>query len=128
MKFVVVTEVGDEGAAEVAKEALTDRGIDVELRRRGLHNPYFPSTTAAVFEVRVPEEKVKAAEAVLAYLSEELEQAVLAQAGAAAEIAEEEEPPPAPPRREKLQVSWWFLAMVVAGVLFIALYVYLEGR
>ena len=45
MRLVTVTTVRDEGAAQVAKEALNDRGIHVELRAERI-NPYFASMTA----------------------------------------------------------------------------------
>ena len=127
MRFVVVITVPDEGAAQVASEALRDRGIEVELRRQGMQNPYVPSGAAAhLYEVRVPEDKVQAAEAALAHLEVELEQALIAQAGAAADEQEADEPAPEPRRFGAAQTLYF--GLIFAGVLLIALYVYWEGR
>jgi hypothetical protein len=130
MRFVVVSTVPDEGAAEVAREALGDRGIEVELRRQGMQNPYVPSAVSAhVYEVRVPEEQAEAAEAVLEHLHAELEQALIAQAGAAADEHEAEaEDAPAPTPRRFGAAQTLYFGLIFAAVLLIALYVYWEGR
>jgi hypothetical protein len=77
MKVAVAT-VSDEAAAEVAKEALADRGMDVEIRRI-FGDAYFGSATHVSYEVRVPEEAAAQAHAELDRLAEELERAALAQ-------------------------------------------------
>ncbi len=81
MKFVAVSTVRDEGAAEVAKEALADAGIPVELRRVGA-NPYFGQMTATDWEVRVPEERTGEAHDVLLRVELEAEEAAVRESGA----------------------------------------------
>ena len=53
MTMVAVTTLRDAAGADVAKEALADHGITVEIKRMGA-NAYFGSATAEEFEVRVP--------------------------------------------------------------------------
>ena len=93
MKLVTVSTVRDEGAAEVAKEALSDAGIAVDLKRVS-GNPYFAQMSASEWEVRVPEERVADAERVLARVEHEAEEAAVRQAGAAQVEPESEEPAP----------------------------------
>ena len=121
MRLVTVTTVRDEGAAQVAKEALNDRGITVELRPQRI-NPYFASMTATVYEVRVAERDAAAAEEALAHIEAQLEQALIAQAGAAADEHEADEPKPEPRRFGAAQTLYF--GLIFAGVLLIALYVY----
>jgi hypothetical protein len=80
MKMVAVTTLRDPAGAEVAKELLAERGISAEIRRLG-YNPYFGAPTAEEFEVRVPEDAVADAHAVIAGMAEELERAALSEAG-----------------------------------------------
>lgn len=77
--MIAITTVRDPGAAEVARQALADAGIPVEVRRLGM-NPYFATLTGMEFEVRVPAERLAEAEQVLAYLSEEAAEALRGQA------------------------------------------------
>jgi hypothetical protein len=84
MNMVAVTTLRDAAGADVAKEALADHGIDVEVKRMGA-NAYFGSATAEEFEVRVPADRVAEAHKILEALSAELEQQVIAEAGAGAE-------------------------------------------
>jgi hypothetical protein len=78
MKLVPVETVHDEGAAEVAREALADAGIPVELKRLGT-NPYFAARVE--IEVRVPETRVREAQAELARLARDADEALAAEAG-----------------------------------------------
>ncbi len=80
MKRVAVTTVRDDGAAQVAREALTAIGIDVEVKRMS-NVTAFGAVTAAEWEVRVFESDVEVAEAELARLEEEAETALRSEAG-----------------------------------------------
>ncbi len=80
MKMVAIATLRDAAGAEVAREMLAERGITAEIKRLG-YNPYFGSPTAAEFEVRVPEESLAEAQALLDGMAEELERAALAEAG-----------------------------------------------
>jgi hypothetical protein len=106
---VAVTTVHDAAAAEVAKEALFERGIDVEVRRV-FGSPYLGSATPVLYEVRVAEEAVEAARAELERLAEDLEQAVLAQSDAppSAEASEDERGPAdlRGPEERPRKISW----------------------
>ena len=77
--MIAITTVRDPGAAEVARQALADAGIPVEVRRLGM-NPYFATITGLEFEVRVPAERLAEAEQVLAFLSEAAAEALVGQA------------------------------------------------
>jgi hypothetical protein len=98
--FLTLATLRDEGAVEVAKEALAEAGIPVEIRRTG-GNAYFGSATATEVELRVPEDKMLDAEAVMARLSHESEQAALAEAGVPPDP--NEDGPAVEPRR---RISW----------------------
>jgi hypothetical protein len=76
MRWVAVDTVGDEGAAEVAREALEACDLPVEIKRVGA-NPYLGARVE--IEVRVPEERLAEAEAVLAQLEIDAEEAALSQ-------------------------------------------------
>jgi hypothetical protein len=80
MKMVAVTTLRDAAGAEVAREMLAERGIDVEIKRLGM-NAYFGAPTAEEFEVRVPEESLVEAQRFFEAMHEELERAALAEAG-----------------------------------------------
>jgi hypothetical protein len=81
MSMVAVTTLRDPGSAEVAKEALDERGIPAEIRRLTNFTLYFGAPPAEEWEVRVPEERADDAKKVLDALTEELQQRVLAEAG-----------------------------------------------
>jgi hypothetical protein len=105
---IAIATVRDPGAADVARQALADAGIPVEVRRLGA-NPYFGTLTGIELEVRVPAERLAEAEQVLAYLSEEAAAALHGQAvvalepEAAARIAAmREAAPPAEPKSRAL--------------------------
>jgi hypothetical protein len=128
MRFVTISTVRDDGAAQVAKEALEDAGIQVRLKKQGI-NPYLASVTADVYEVMVPEERVADGESILSRLAGELEQALIAQAGAAAEVEEQDDAKPTPRRRFGMaQAGYSFLGLVFFGVIFAVLYSLLERR
>ncbi|MGZ3438697.1 MAG: putative signal transducing protein, partial [Polyangia bacterium] len=114
MKMVAVTTVRDGGAAEVAKEALADHGIRVEVRRMG-SNVYFSALTAEEFEVRVPEDRVDEAHDVLAALEEDLEAAVIALAGVPPENEEERGNSDLPPPEERPRKISWAIALGLVG-------------
>ncbi|MCU1282149.1 MAG: hypothetical protein JWM53_5695 [bacterium] len=115
MKMVAVTTVRDSGAAEVAKEALADRGISVEIRRMG-SNVYFSALTAEEYEVRVPEDRVDEAHALLDALEEELEAAVIAQSGGGPPETEEERgSADLPPPDERPRKISWAIALGLVG-------------
>jgi hypothetical protein len=107
---IAVATLRDEAAVQLACEALDAAGIDVEIKSFG-GNPYFGSPTRVEWEVRVPEDRESDARAVLDRLSDDVEQAVFAEAGVPA--AEEE--PAEPPREQPRKVSW---AIAIAVILF----------
>ncbi len=78
MRFVAVTIVNDEGAAQVASEMLAEAGIAVEARH--LRDPYFGGGPRV--EVRVPADRLQDAEALLSILGEESQTAAAGQAQA----------------------------------------------
>ena len=80
MRFVAVTTVHDDGAAQVAREKLADAGIPVELKSLG-QNPYFGAVTAQEIEVRVPSERLAEAALQLEQLERQVEASLLAEAG-----------------------------------------------
>ena len=123
MRFVTVSTVRDDGAAQVAREALEAAGIAVEVRRLGA-SPYFGAVTASEYEVRVPEERVADGEAVLAQLALELETALVSQAESPDTVAETAADEPRPTRPSALIAA----GIAIAGVIFTVLYVLLEGR
>jgi hypothetical protein len=109
-----VTTLRDAAGAGVAEEALTDRGIPVEIRRLGV-NAYFGSPTAEEFEVRVPAERVDEAQAVLAALEGALAEVLLAQAGVppgADDLRGSTDLPPPELRPRKLS---WAVALGLVG-------------
>lgn len=67
MDFVVLTTVQDEGAAQIAKDAVAELGIPVRVQRRSM-NPYFAILTHDTFEIRVPAERLAEAQQALAWL------------------------------------------------------------
>jgi hypothetical protein len=116
-RFVAVTTVLDRGAAEVFAEALQAAEIPVELRRVG-NLPYHGAATESQYEVRVPEDRLPAAEGVLRLLSEEGEAAAIRESADAA--TPEGAAAPAPPAREwplhYRLVACLFLLLMLAGL------------
>jgi len=112
MNFIAVETVADEGAAEVAREALTACDIPVELRRHGSNQ--FGARMS--IEVRVPIEHVKDAENILSRLGEEAAEAAVREA-ARAEDEEEERAPEPPSRAERAWVMFMFGTVGVMGLL-----------
>jgi hypothetical protein len=110
-KTVAVTTVQARGEAEVLAEALKDAEIPVELKRLGA-SPYLPVATDGQYEVRVPEDRLKEAEAVLTQLSEDAEVAATRESALAA-------PPTAAPSGKAFDGRT--VAMAVALVLLVAL-------
>jgi hypothetical protein len=80
----MLATVPDEGAVELIRAALEEAGIAVEVKRLYPH-PYAVSALATPFALRVAPEVLSAARGVLARLSEELSEEVVAQAAAGAE-------------------------------------------
>jgi hypothetical protein len=76
--------VPDEGAVDLIRAALEEAGIEVEVKRLYPH-PYAVSALATPFALRVPPASLDAARGVLARLSEELGEEVVAQAAVGAE-------------------------------------------
>ncbi|MDB4964673.1 MAG: hypothetical protein JWN44_362 [Myxococcales bacterium] len=116
MTMVAVTTLRDAAGADVAKEALADHGIAVEIKRLG-SNAYFGSPTAEEFEVRVPADRVDDAHKILELLAEELEQQVLAEAGVPPEtdpVHGSSELPPPDKRPRKVS---WAIALGLVGPL-----------
>lgn len=105
MKWVAVTTVRDEGAAQVARDSLDSRGIPVELKRM-MPNAYLGSATPAEIEVRVPEDRADDAHQVLEGLEAELEQAMLAEAGVPPEEGEPTGAKLPPPEERPKKISW----------------------
>ena len=114
MAMVAVTTMHDLGGAEVAKEALADCGIPVEVRRLGA-DVYFGSPTATAFEVRVPADRVADAHAALAALEAELEQAVLAAAGVPPSSEDERGSAALPPPERRPRKLAWAVALGLVG-------------
>jgi hypothetical protein len=121
MKWVTVSSVRDEGAVQVAEEALDELGIPVDVRRMSTVGPYMPASE--VWEIRVPEEQAVKAEHAIARIAHELEESVAAQAESAAEQAPvEEEPRARPPRLDRAQVTMLVLVLVAAAGVFAYVY------
>ena len=123
MRWVAVDTVGDEGAAQVAREALVACEIPVELKRVGA-NPYLGARVE--IEVRVPDERLADAEEVLAQLEIDAEAAASAASLAPpepepAELEDEPSLQTAPPPR---RLSWGVFA--VAGAIACALWLLLK--
>jgi hypothetical protein len=119
---IAITTVRDPGAAEVARQALADAGIPVEVRRLGM-NPYFATLTGMELEVRVPAERLAEAEQVLAYLSEEAAEALLGQAALPLDPEAErrieamrEASPPAAPKSRALGAILGLLTPVLGPI------------
>jgi hypothetical protein len=108
VKWIAVTTVRDDGAAAVAKQALADAGIPVEILRLG-NNPYFGSVTAVEWEVRVPHDRLDEAEEELERLEHQAEESLMAEAGVPPDEEEreeaEEEKRPDPALRPR-KISW----------------------
>jgi len=121
VKFVAVSTVVDQGAANVAKEALEAAGIPVELRRAP-GNPYFARMTSDTFEVRVPHDRVLEAERVLARLSADVEEALLAEASRS--MPEESKNGVSRPPRNTFSLP--ALAMMLLFALAAVAYIYME--
>src|SRR5438067_9740258 len=116
MKMVAVTTMRDAAGAEVAKELLAERGIDVEIRRMG-SNAYFGSPTAEEFEVRVPEDAVDEAHRLLDGMAEELERAALAEAGVPPGDGDMRGGDELPPPEERPRKVSWAIALGLVGPL-----------
>jgi hypothetical protein len=119
---IAITTVRDPGAAEVARQALADAGIPVEVRRLGM-NPYFATLTGIELEVRVPEERLAEAEQVLALLSEASAEALLGQAALPLDpeaerriVAAREALPPAEPKSRALGALFGLLVPVLGPI------------
>jgi hypothetical protein len=116
MSMVAVTTLRELGGAEVAKEALADRGIPVEIKRLSNFTLYFGAPAAEEFEVRVPEEQVAEARLVLEALSADLEERLYAEAGIppAADARGDDELPP--PERRPRKPAWAIGISLIAPV------------
>lgn len=110
--MVAVTTLRDAAGADVAKEALADRGIPVEVRRLGA-DPYFGSPTAFAFEVRVPADRLADAEAALAALEAESEALVLAAAGVPPASEDERGSAALPPPELRPRKVAWAVALAL---------------
>ena len=115
MTMVAVTTLREAGGAEVAKEALADRGIPVEIRRFTNFGLYFGAPAGEEFEVRVPEAHLDEARALLDALSEELVKSVLAEAGVPP--GEEEEPDELPALEKQPRKLSWAIAIALSAPL-----------
>jgi hypothetical protein len=124
MKLVAVTKVHDPGAAEVARDELESRGMVVELKRLG-NDPYFGSVGIEI-EVRVPADRVAEAEAILARLAVEAEEAALSQSAESPPVEEAaaRDRPARPPMPRALVAGVAALVVIAFGLvyLFRALY------
>jgi hypothetical protein len=121
MKFVAISTVRDEGAAEVAKEALESAGIDVEVKRIS-PTAYVGPLALIEFEVRVPEDRVADAEQVLEQLSEDAEAA----AGRewqlhAAELESAAHPTSSSKRPFKIWPTWAIVVLILASIAIVGL-------
>ena len=118
MKLTAVTKVHDPGAAEVAREELASRGMPVELKRLG-NDPYFGSVGVEI-EIRVPSDRVKEAEAILAQLAEEAEEAALSQSTEAPPVEDAApERTPRPPVPRALVVGVAALVVIAFGLVYL---------
>src|SRR2546430_10408748 len=113
MTMVAVTTLREAGGAEVAKEALADRGIPVEIKRLTNFSLYFGAPAPEEFEVRVPPEHLDEALEVLEALREEMELKVLAEAGVAPTDQSDELPPP---ERRPRKLAWSVAIALIAPV------------
>jgi hypothetical protein len=114
MSMVAVTTLHDAAGADVAKEALTDCGIPVEVRRLGA-DPYFGSATAAAFELRVPADRVTEAETALAALEHQLAEVLLAAAGVPPSSEDERGSTALPPPELRPRKVAWAIALGLVG-------------
>ena len=105
-----VTTLREPQSAEIAREALDERGILTEVRRSAT-NPYFGSATRDEWEVRVPASRLADAEAVLDLLAIENDRAVRAQAEGA-DVATGTE---ADPHKDESEADWEEPAAVGEG-------------
>ncbi len=120
MKWVTVSSVRDQGAVQVAEEALADRQIPVDVRRTSTVGPYMPASEC--WEIRVPAERVEEAEHALARIQRELEESVAAQAERAVEHAPVDEERARPPQLGRAQVAMLVLVLVAAAGVFAYVY------
>lgn len=118
--LVAVATLRDEGAADVARELLEERGIEVELREVA-PNRYFGSPTAVEIEVRVPADRADDARAALAALEEELEAAAVAEAGVGRPVDGDERPGERLPSVEERpkKISWAIALALIFPVPFL---------
>jgi hypothetical protein len=116
MSMVAVTTLRDAAGADVAKEALADHGLAVEVKRLGA-NAYFGSATGEEFEVRVPADRVAEAHKILDALAEELEQQVLAEAGIAPDDEASRGSAELPPPEKRPRKVAWAVALGLVGPL-----------
>jgi len=108
--------VPDEGAAWMVRDALTSRGLTVEVEPAGAEHPYAVNALARPWRIWVPAEQLERARSLLAALEEEIandEQDLSAQATAAgpAQAAE------VPANRPSGPWFLYFLTLVVVLIL-----------
>jgi Putative prokaryotic signal transducing protein len=113
MKEAVAT-LRDAGSAEMIKEALTDRGIEVEVRRSNNTPLYFGAPSGEEFEIRVPPDRLEEARGLIDALTEQLERDVIAAAGVPAED-DDDESDALPEPEERPRKPMWALAIGLVG-------------
>ena len=114
--FVVLTTVPDVGAAQVAREALAEAGIEVELRRRGI-DAYFGSLTPGDYEVRVAQNHHDAARSVLDQLAAEAAEAATRES---MDVPEVILPPEQVPNLRPRFTAWRTVAVTAAVAMLLA--------
>ena len=113
MKVAVAT-LQDSAAAQVAKEAIHDAGIPVEMRQIGADS-YFGSGTSHTYELRVDLEHEADARGVLAQLEKDMELAAIHAAGVPPEEEEERGNATLPPTEERPRKISWAIALGLVG-------------
>lgn len=91
MRMVDLVVVPDEGAGEVARSALLEAGIPVEVKRHHREHPYVVDPRAEPWRIQVPDDRLAEAQQVLKRIEHEMADELEAQALAAG-------PPPDEPR------------------------------
>jgi hypothetical protein len=115
-KLVVVATMQDSAAADVAREAIADAGIPVEVRRLG-GDAYFGSMTASTYELRVPDERLADAQRLLEALEVDMEQAALAAAGVPPTEEDERGAAALPSLERRPRKLAWAIALALVGPL-----------
>ena len=115
-KMVVLTNLQDAAAADVAREAISDASISVAVRRLG-GDVYLGSGTAHSYELRVDEERLDDARRVLEALEADMEQAAILAAGVPPSDEDERGDASLPALEDRPRKISWAVALALVGPL-----------